>query len=65
MADKSSSGIRLLGFIFIVFLILKLANIGVVAKWSWWYVTAPLWWPICAIIIFYLIFLLISVFKKY
>jgi hypothetical protein len=28
---------------FIVFLTLKLAEIGAVASWSWWAVTAPLW----------------------
>ena len=29
--------------VFIVFLILKLAEVGVVATWSWWWVTSPLW----------------------
>jgi hypothetical protein len=29
--------------VFIVFLILKLAGIGVVATWSWLWVTCPLW----------------------
>lgn len=29
--------------IFLVFLTLKLAGIGVVAGWSWWKVTSPLW----------------------
>jgi uncharacterized membrane protein YciS (DUF1049 family) len=36
--------------VFIVFLILKLAEIGVVATWSWWWVTAPLWIPSCIVI---------------
>ena len=31
--------------VFIVFLVLKLAEVGVVAKWSWWWVFAPLWVP--------------------
>ena len=30
---------------FIVFLVLKLAEYGPVADWSWWLVTAPLWAP--------------------
>lgn len=30
-------------WVFIVFLVLKLAEIGVVASWSWWWVTSPLW----------------------
>lgn len=31
--------------IFLIFLTLKLADIGQVATWSWWWVTAPLWMP--------------------
>jgi hypothetical protein len=29
--------------VFIIFLVLKLLGIGVVATWSWWLVTLPLW----------------------
>lgn len=29
--------------LFLIFLVLKLAAIGVVATWSWWWITAPLW----------------------
>jgi len=29
--------------VFLIFLTLKLAAIGQVAEWSWWYVTAPIW----------------------
>lgn len=29
--------------IFLIFLVLKLTGIGVVADWSWWWVTSPLW----------------------
>lgn len=38
-----SGGIPILGFVFLIFLTLKLAEIGAVANWSWWAVTAPLW----------------------
>lgn len=38
-----TKGIGLLGAVFIVFLIFKLAEIGQVATWSWWWVTMPLW----------------------
>lgn len=41
--NNVSSGISLVGAVFIVFLVLKLCN---VIDWSWWWVTAPLWWPI-------------------
>ena len=34
--------------LFIVFLVLKLANI---IDWSWWWVTAPLWIPLGFVII--------------
>ena len=39
----NKSGISLGGLVFIVFLALKLAGIGQVATWSWWWVTSPLW----------------------
>jgi small Trp-rich protein len=29
--------------VFLVFLVLKLAAIGPVAGWSWWWITSPLW----------------------
>lgn len=32
--------------LFLIFLTLKLAEIGQVATWSWWWVTAPLWLPL-------------------
>ncbi len=46
----ASSGISLGGVIFIVFLILKLAEVGPVATWSWWWVTSPLWIPITLVL---------------
>ena len=45
--DVTVQGGGCLGFLavgtFLVFLYLKLAGIGAVATWSWWWVTAPLW----------------------
>lgn len=48
-----SSGIRLGTLVFVVFLVMKLAHIGDVANWSWWWVTAPLWipWALIALLI--------------
>jgi hypothetical protein len=40
-----ANGIGLMGFIFLVFLVLKLTGVGSVANWSWWWVTSPLWLP--------------------
>lgn len=55
MSDSSngtriSCGVSLFSLVFIVFLVLKLAAIGVVATWSWWWVTAPLWGPITVLL---------------
>lgn len=41
--ESSSNGMGLAGFVFLIFLVLKLTEIGPVAAWSWWWVTAPLW----------------------
>ena len=42
----TSNGIGLSTVLFLIFLVLKLAGIGQVATWSWWWVTSPLWIPI-------------------
>lgn len=39
---EKSTGIGLTGFMFLIFLVLKLMG---VISWSWWWVTAPLWIP--------------------
>lgn len=49
MSEKStstSSGIGLFGGVFLIFLTLKLAEIGPVAAWSWLWVFSPLWIPL-------------------
>lgn len=33
------------GILALIFITLKLAGIGVVANWSWWWVLSPLWIP--------------------
>lgn len=61
MSENNNSGNVGLGVtIFIVFLILKLCKIGQVADWSWWWVTAPLWIPVCLAITILIIGLIIS-----
>ena len=42
----SGNGIGIGTVLFLIFLTLKLAEVGQVATWSWWWVTAPLWVPI-------------------
>ena len=36
-------GLTFMQVLFLVFLVLKLTGTTVVASWSWWLVTAPLW----------------------
>jgi membrane protein YdbS with pleckstrin-like domain len=38
----NSTGIGFMGFLFIVFFILKVLGH---LTWSWWWITAPLWMP--------------------
>ncbi|MCL2651156.1 MAG: hypothetical protein FWD60_09070 [Candidatus Azobacteroides sp.] len=61
--SNGSKGIGLCGFVFLIFLVLKLAEIGVVASWSWWWITAPLWIPFGIGIIFLIVFLIILVIR--
>lgn len=45
----ASSGLGLGTIVFLIFLVLKLAGIGQVAAWSWWWVCSPLWIPVAII----------------
>ena len=49
--NNKSTGLGIGTILFLIFLTLKLAGIGVVATWSWWWVTAPLWIPLGAILV--------------
>ena len=49
------------GLLFVIFLILKLAEVGAVRDWSWWWVTSPLWLPF--VVGFVLFVILSSIFK--
>jgi hypothetical protein len=52
---NTSNGIGLGTILFLIFLTLKLGGWGVVATWSWWWVTCPLWIPIALILFIVLI----------
>jgi hypothetical protein len=52
---NTSNGIGLGTIIFLIFLTLKLGGWGVVATWSWWWVTCPLWIPLALILFIVLI----------
>jgi hypothetical protein len=45
-----NSSIGLSGILFVVFLVMKLSEIGQVANWSWWWVTSPLWIPLVIVV---------------
>jgi hypothetical protein len=50
MKDKKATGGLGIGTIlFLIFLTLKLAEVGPVAQWSWWWVTSPLWIPLALV----------------
>ena len=60
MAENNNKGGFGLGVIlFLIFLVLKLGGWGVVATWSWWWVTSPLW---ISVIITLIIFIIMSIF---
>lgn len=44
--EVKHSGFGFGAILFLIFLVLKLAEIGAVASWSWWWVTCPLWIPL-------------------
>lgn len=58
---STKGGIGIGMILFIVFLVLKLAEIGTVATWSWWWVCSPLWIPFAIIGIILLGILLFGV----
>ena len=47
MIDKKVVRPGLCTILFIVFFVLKMTN---TVDWSWWWVTAPLWIPLCFIV---------------
>ena len=55
--NKSSGGIGCFGFMFLIFMTLKLTGY---IDWSWWWVTAPLWGGFAIAILIVLIFIIIK-----
>lgn len=62
--EKSSGGIGITALVFLVFLVLKLAEIGVVATWSWWWIFSPLWIHALLVVIVIGIYALLAIFRK-
>ncbi len=51
----------ILGLLGILLIGLKLANVGVVAGWSWWLVTLPLWGGLALMLAFMTFGLVVTV----
>lgn len=48
---QTNEGLGLGTVLFLIFLTLKLAEIGPVQYWSWWWITSPLWIPLIIVIL--------------
>lgn len=46
MSKSKTVSFPILGILGLIFVTLKLAEIGVVATWSWWWVLSPFWIPL-------------------
>lgn len=55
----SSGGMGVFGLLGVVFVAMKLAEVGKVASWSWWWVTAP-WWGWCLAVVVVAIFIAVA-----
>ena len=58
--NKGSQSIGLGTILFLIFLTLKLGGWGVVATWSWWWVTSPIWIPLLIVLVLLMIVGLIT-----
>lgn len=47
---KVTRSFPILSILGLIFITLKLAGIGVVATWSWWWVLLPFWIPLAIIL---------------
>lgn len=61
---NSSHGVGFFGLLQVAFIVLKLAEIGAVASWSWWWVLLPLWISLGIISFFLVVVLLIKALGK-
>lgn len=59
-----NNGIGFFGLLAIVFIGLKLGEVGVVASWSWWWVLSPLWAPLALVVVVALTFYLGEAVRK-
>ena len=49
-SKSKTASFPILGILGLIFVTLKLAEIGVVATWSWWWVWSPFWIPLAIVL---------------
>ena len=59
-----NNGVGFLGLLALIFIGLKLAEVGAVASWSWWWVLSPLWGPLALVVVVALPFYLAQAVRK-
>lgn len=47
----TTSGVNIFTLVGVLFIGLKLAGVGAVADWSWWWVLSPLWAPLAGVLL--------------
>ena len=53
--NNKSNSLGLGTILFLIFLTLKLAGLGVVATWSWWWVFSPILIPLVGLLVVFII----------
>ena len=59
--NNQRGGIGFPALLFLVFLVLKLTK---VISWSWWWVTAPLWIPLCIVVAILIVYMILIIIKS-
>ena len=50
MSNSKTVSFPVLAILGLIFVTLKLGEIGVVATWSWWWVLSPFWIPVSLVL---------------
>jgi hypothetical protein len=58
---SKNTGAGVCTLIFLIFLVLKLAAVGAIAEWSWWWVFAPLWLPLVAMVAVMVLLMIVKI----
>lgn len=59
-----NNGVGFFGLLAIVFIGLKLGEVGAVASWSWLWVLSPLWGPLALVVVVALLFYMAEAVRK-